>query len=443
MVTAAPIVHAQDGPTPSTPATTAPAPTGPPPGPSTTGPPTGPPTTGPTDSAPSTTRPGSSSTTTPAPAVTTPFVPTLPPALAADPRAPFLVDPSPVDGGDIPVAQNSFDPLSVAVRPELVTAARDAVTAATATLDAARAAAERHAAEVSRLSAELASLESGGRDAVEAAAAARKALSDRAVAAYLVGDVDERLALLDTDDVVDIGVARSYVGVVVDANQQLVRRYERLSRALDRDQLRLADDLAEASLESDERTRTVRSAFADLLERVRELSAYEAGAQAYVDGFVFPVAGETEFIDSWGFPRMSGTPSAHWHQGTDVFAAFGTPLIASENGVLERVGVASLGGNKLWVRGDSGVEYYYAHLAAFAPGVAEGRRVRAGEVVGYVGDTGNARGTSPHLHFEIHPGGLGPINPYPLLTAAYGNRPVARASAPASPPPGGGQAAGG
>ena len=362
--------------------------------------------------------------------------PTLPPDLAADPRAPFLVDPSPVDGGDVPVGQVGFDPGSVAVRPELVTAARDAVTAAVEALDRARRAAAEQSAEVARLTGELSSLESAGREAVAAAAAARRDLRERAVTAYLVGDLDVRLALVDADDVADLGVARNYVGAVAAANERAVRRHERLSQGLDRDQLRLADGLADASQALGAGTAAVRTAFAELFERVRELEAYEAGAQAYIDGFAFPVAGDTEFIDSWGFPRMMGTASAHWHQGTDVFAAYGTPLIAAEDGVLERIGVASLGGNKLWVRGESGTEYYYAHLAAFAPGIVEGQRVAAGEVVGFVGDTGNARGTSPHLHFEIHPGGIGPINPYPILKAAYGNRPVAPASAPPGALPG-------
>ncbi len=389
------------------------------------------PTTTPT----TTTSPPQSSVPTTTPTTSVP-PPTLPPDLAADPRAPFLVDPSPVDGGDVPVGQVGFDPGSVAVRPELVTAARDAVTAAVEALDRARRAAAEQSAEVARLTGELSSLESAGREAVAAAAAARRDLRERAVTAYLVGDLDVRLALVDADDVADLGVARNYVGAVAAANERAVRRHERLSRGLDRDQLRLADGLADASQALGAGTAAVRTAFAELFERVRELEAYEAGAQAYIDGFAFPVAGDTEFIDSWGFPRMMGTASAHWHQGTDVFAAYGTPLIAAEDGVLERIGVASLGGNKLWVRGESGTEYYYAHLAAFAPGIVEGQRVAAGEVVGFVGDTGNARGTSPHLHFEIHPGGIGPINPYPILKAAYGNRPVAPASAPPGALPG-------
>ena len=374
---------------------------------------------------------GSSTTTTPGSTTTVPFVPTIPPELAADPRTPFLIDPGPGDGADIPIAQNSFDPLSVAVRPELVTAATEAVTAATATLNEAQSQVTVQAATVTELTARLASLETEGRAAVSAAATARKNLLDRAVTAYMVGDLDQRLAMLDTDDMVDMGVARNYVGVVVDANEQLVRRYERLRKGLDRDQATLADDLAQASVDLETRADAVRTAFTELLTRVQELQAYQAGAQAYINGFVFPVAGEVEFIDSWGYPRMTGTASAHWHQGTDIFATYGTPLIASENGVLSGIGVGSLGGNKLWVKGESGTEYYYAHLAAFAPGIVNGQPVRAGEVVGYVGDTGNARGTSPHLHFEIHPGGIGPVNPYPILKAAYGNRPMVKATAPA------------
>jgi murein DD-endopeptidase MepM/ murein hydrolase activator NlpD len=278
-------------------------------------------------------------------------------------------------------------------------------------------------------------LERGTRDAVTAASRAREQLLDRAVTAYMVGDMEQRLAMLQTDDLVDLGVARNYIGVVVGENERLLRRYERLRAELSDDHAELADELADARVELLGTADRVGPAFAELVDRVQELQAYQAGAQAYVDGFVFPVAGEVEFIDSWGYPRMMGTASAHWHQGTDIFATYGTPLIASENGVLDRIGVGSLGGNKLWVKGESGTEYYYAHLAAFAPGIANGQRVRAGELIGYVGDTGNARGTSPHLHFEIHPGGVGPVNPYPLLKAAYGARPVAPAVVPTTVPP--------
>ncbi len=416
VVVLAPLAGAQDGPgqTPSSTSSTASTSSSVPPA---------------TDAESTTSVPVDGSTTT------TIYVPVLPPELAADPRTPFLVDPGPEDGVDIPIAQRSFDPLSIAVRPELVAAATAKLDAASAALTAAQDGAGRAAAEVARLTAELDSIELGRRSAVAEAATARKNLLERAVTAYMVGDVDERLALVNSKDAVDLGVARNYIGVVADGNQRLVRRYEKLSRELDSSHLRLADSLGESSADLTARTEAVRVSFGELLSAVQELQAYQAGAQAYVDGFVFPVAGDTEFIDSWGYPRMTGTASAHWHQGADLFADHGTPLIAAENGVVARVGVGSLGGNKLWVVGDSGNEYYYAHLSAFAPGIQDGQRVRAGELVGFVGDTGNARGTSPHLHFEIHPGGIGPVNPYPLLRAAYGNRPKFTAVVPTTVPP--------
>src|SRR3546814_17276147 len=74
-----------------------------------------------------------------------------------------------------------------------------------------------------------------------------------------------------------------------------------------------------------------------------------------------------------------------------------------------------LGGTKIWVKGESGTYYYYAHLSAFAEGMHDGKLVEPGEVIGFVGDTGNARGGPPHLHFQIHPDGGAPVHPYPLL----------------------------
>jgi len=74
-----------------------------------------------------------------------------------------------------------------------------------------------------------------------------------------------------------------------------------------------------------------------------------------------------------------------------------------------------LGGTKLWLVGASGTRYYYAHLSAFAEGVTEGKVVTAGDVVGFVGNTGNAATTPAHLHFEVHANGGPAVNPYPLL----------------------------
>lgn len=138
----------------------------------------------------------------------------------------------------------------------------------------------------------------------------------------------------------------------------------------------------------------------------------------------FPVAGRANFSHDWGFPRW--TPTPHLHEGTDVFAAFGTPVVTSEAGRVIRKGTAGAGGISAWILGDSGNAYYYAHLQSWARGLAVGNRVERGEIIGFVGDTGNARGGSPHLHFEIHPGspnraggpGSTPRDPKPFLDDA-------------------------
>ena len=148
-----------------------------------------------------------------------------------------------------------------------------------------------------------------------------------------------------------------------------------------------------------------------------ELEAFKAGSDIYVDGVVFPIAGpySVPLINSFGFPRMPGTADAHSHQGIDIFAPRGTPLVAAERGVIGRKGNGRLGGLKFWLRGESGADWYYAHLDGFAPGLHDGQVVEAGELLGYIGNTGNAVGTPPHLHLEIHPGGGAAVNPYPLL----------------------------
>jgi murein DD-endopeptidase MepM/ murein hydrolase activator NlpD len=128
---------------------------------------------------------------------------------------------------------------------------------------------------------------------------------------------------------------------------------------------------------------------------------------------VFPVAGPASFVDDYGAPR-AGTG---WHHGNDVFADWGAPVVAVTDGTLSLVGVNPLGGNRLWLTDDAGTSYYYAHLSAYAPIAVDGARVRAGEVLAYVGNTGQAITTPPHLHFEVHPAGGDSIDPYPYLVA--------------------------
>jgi murein DD-endopeptidase MepM/ murein hydrolase activator NlpD len=130
-------------------------------------------------------------------------------------------------------------------------------------------------------------------------------------------------------------------------------------------------------------------------------------------GYVFPVFGEVGFSDDYGAPR-AGTG---WHHGNDLYAATGTPVLAVADGTLSRVGINRLGGNRLWLTDDAGNEFYYAHLSAYAPAAVQGARVSAGQVIGFVGNTGQAITTPPHLHFEVHPAGGDSVNPYPYLLA--------------------------
>lgn len=128
---------------------------------------------------------------------------------------------------------------------------------------------------------------------------------------------------------------------------------------------------------------------------------------------VFPIRGSTTFSDDWLFSR----PGGRYHEGIDLFAAYGSPVVAVADGTLFRVGYNGLGGWRLWLRDAAGTTFYYAHLSSFAPAAREGASVSGGTVIGYVGDSGDARGTSPHVHFEIHPGGGGPVRPYPLVSS--------------------------
>ena len=98
-----------------------------------------------------------------------------------------------------------------------------------------------------------------------------------------------------------------------------------------------------------------------------------------------------------------------------MIAARGTPLVAIESGTIKRMGNGGLGGITITMTGVSGHEYYYAHLDAWAAGLSVGQSVIVGELIGYVGNTGNAQYTIPHLHFEYHPDGGAAVNPYPLV----------------------------
>ena len=129
---------------------------------------------------------------------------------------------------------------------------------------------------------------------------------------------------------------------------------------------------------------------------------------SYIDSILCPMNGAA-YGDSWGAPRSGGRS----HEGVDMLAPSGTPIYAVVSGGVN-FRQNRLGGNAVSLVGDNGNRYYYAHLASYE-GVS--RRVNQGDVIGYNGDTGNATGT-PHLHFEVHPGGGLAVNPTPSVRAA-------------------------
>jgi murein DD-endopeptidase MepM/ murein hydrolase activator NlpD len=147
----------------------------------------------------------------------------------------------------------------------------------------------------------------------------------------------------------------------------------------------------------------------------------DVAAKLTAGGYVFPIFGSASFGDSFGASRPN-IPGG-WHHGEDLFAPLGAPVLAVADGTLHTIGFIPIGGYRLWLRDTEGNEFYYAHLSAYSPLAVEGKRVEAGDAIGFVGATGDADGGTPHLHFEIHPAAMiglgydGVVAPYPFLVA--------------------------
>jgi len=168
----------------------------------------------------------------------------------------------------------------------------------------------------------------------------------------------------------------------------------------------------EASLEE---AQAVQTRLARLERRPAQTPAAPA-APAGGGGIACILARPYSYVDTWGAARSSGRT----HQGTDVMAPYGAQVYAYTAGVVSRESTSTNGGLQLYLQGDNGVEYFYAHLSRYA--VPAGTRVRAGQLVAYNGQSGNAQYTAPHVHFEVHPGGPGstPVNPFAYVQRACG-----------------------
>jgi peptidoglycan LD-endopeptidase LytH len=130
--------------------------------------------------------------------------------------------------------------------------------------------------------------------------------------------------------------------------------------------------------------------------------------------------------NSWQAPRGE----SRLHEGQDIFAPRGTPILSATDGYVVRIGEQTLGGQTVWVIGNGGRRYYYAHLDAYAPNLEVGDYVTRQTVLGYVGTTGNAEGTRPHLHFGVYTN-TGAIDPLPLMI----DRPEEKKAEPKSEKP--------
>lgn len=297
-----------------------------------------------------------------------------------------------------------------------------------------------------RLDTEVAALETAAERLEERRLATQQAVRDRAGAMYIEG-MTSRIDLLTLS--VDLGVVEAgleYLENLAVDDQGLVRELEALSTEVERNRVVLESkqqEQAQALAELEQITADLNSQLEEAQAKYNEIyeqyqieeAARRAAAEeearrraaeeaakddsappVVVSGRTCPVNGVTVFSDTWGAPRSGGRS----HQGVDMLSAKGTALVAIESGVIKRKSTSSLGGLTVWIRGNSGDEFYYAHLDSWAGGLTKGQSVAVGDFIGTVGTSGNAPANVPHLHFEFHPGGGSAVNPTPLVRSLCG-----------------------
>ncbi len=267
---------------------------------------------------------------------------------------------------------------------------------------------------------------SGQRNLVGSAFTA-SSIQDLVTSQALIGRATEReLASLDNLDAVsrqaerssaELDIRRADVAANQDAAAVVVESIAELQQQ-QASILAKADDNLRAAINTyRQELNEKRAEDARIKRQQAERSASRPGAAggappASTPGFVCPVQGGASFIDSWGFPRSGGRS----HKGVDMFNARNTPLVAVVDGRI-KFSSNSLGGLSTHLYADNGTVYYYTHLERHPTDITSGQRVSKSTVVGFLGNSGNARYTSPHLHFEIRPNGRA-VNPYPTVRSA-------------------------
>lgn len=305
--------------------------------------------------------------------------------------------------------------------------------ASQAELDSAQARANRAAAQLSAAETKLAELQGkiGGLEArvaetTKALAARQGAIKERAVQQYIRGSVGDG-NVLDADLAASTR-ANALARFVSLGDDNALDLYRQAAQ----DQGVARGELASAKAQSAALVKQLQSrvnaAFAEL-EKLKKLEAERKAREAqrrvapsrsrpargagprFIAGngsWMCPVQGPHAFSDDYGDPRGGGTRT---HQGNDILAPRNTPIVANVGGSVKQH-YSSLGGLSYYLQGDDGNEYYGAHLESYVGGTGH---VSQGTVIGYVGNSGDARGGPTHLHFEIHPGGGRPVDPYPTL----------------------------
>ncbi len=290
---------------------------------------------------------------------------------------------------------------------------------------------------VAELEDQIRNLEAQGAELKARHALLGDALSRMAVRRYMLGGEPQTVRVPSDDGGHEAARAEALAKLVVRDADSTLDSYRKAGEDLE---LSLAAmeaakrDADEALLESKERSRQIQTELARLekleaerkareeaarMQRERQTRAENARARpvrtapsgsagvAGGEGWLCPVQGAVAFSNDWGDPRSGGRR----HEGTDILAARGTPVVASVSGIV-RPHSSTRGGISYYLAGDDGNTYFGTHLASLSG--ASGR-VERGTVLGAVGNSGNASGGPNHLHFEIHPGGGAPVNPYPTV----------------------------
>lgn len=254
-------------------------------------------------------------------------------------------------------------------------------------------------------------------------------LNGRAAAIYKYGNVSFAEVLFETKDFQEFSARMELLKKIGYQDTRILNEFKRKKAEIEK----RTGELAEGKKQQRATVRLLASRKTQLESRLKRQKALLAQTQARIarlsqprrrlrlavsratynfdfrGGFAFPVAGPHAFSDSFGDPRRG-----HRHQGNDIFALKGTPVVAVVSGNIDATTTHG-GGKTIYLYGEDGNTYIYMHLNGYAQ---TSGHVSQGEVVGYVGNTGNARGGSSHLHFEIHPDGGRAIDPNTTLASA-------------------------